>query len=44
MGGASGTYVATFGTQTSTNATGNTILVRFKLAAGQSVSALSFTN
>jgi hypothetical protein len=44
MGGASGTYVATFGTQTSTNATGNMILVRFKLTAGQSITALSFTN
>ena len=44
MTGASGTFTATFGTQTSTNATGNTILVRFKLTAGQSITALRFTN
>ena len=44
MAGATGVYTVTFGTQSSTNATGNTILVRFKLTAGQSITALSFTN
>lgn len=44
MAGAGGTFVITFGTQSSTNATGNTILVRFKLTSGQSITALSFTN
>jgi hypothetical protein len=37
-------FVATFGTQSSTNATGNQILVRFKLNANQSITSLSFTN
>lgn len=44
MSGNSGTFTMTFGTQSSTNATGNAILVRFKLNAGQSITALSFTN
>jgi hypothetical protein len=44
MSGASGTFSITFGTQSSTNATGNQILVRIRLNAGQSISALSFTN
>ncbi len=44
MGGASGAYTITFGPQTSTNANGNTILVRIRLNAGQSISALSFSN
>lgn len=44
MAGAGGTYTITFGTQSSTNATGNTIMVRFKLTTGQSITALSFTN
>jgi hypothetical protein len=44
MAGASGVYTITFGTQTSTNATSNQILVRFRLNAGQSITALSFTN
>ena len=44
MTGASGGFNITFGTQSSTNATDNLILVRFKLAAGQSITALSFTN
>lgn len=43
MNGASGTFQITFGTQTSTNSTGNEILVRFRLNAGQSITALSFT-
>ncbi|AXQ69712.1 hypothetical protein HOU03_gp130 [Caulobacter phage CcrSC] len=43
MTGGSGTFTMTFGTQSSTNATGNTILVRFKLNPGQSITALSFT-
>ncbi|UTC29860.1 hypothetical protein BAJUN_02300 [Bajunvirus bajun] len=44
MNGASGTFNITFGTQSSTNATGNEILIRFRLDAGQSISALSFSN
>ena len=44
MAGASGTYLCTFGTQSSTNSTGNNIIIRFKLNAGQSITALSFTN
>lgn len=44
MSGSSGTFTATFGTQTSSNSTGNQILVRFKLNAGQTITALSFTN
>ena len=37
-----GSYTATFGTLSSTNATNNIIMVRIKLTAGQSISALSF--
>ena len=44
MSGSSGTFLCTFGTKSSTNSTGNNIIVRFKLAAGQSITALSFTN
>jgi hypothetical protein len=44
MTGASGTFQITFGTQSSTNATSNQILVRFRLNAGQSITALSITN
>lgn len=44
MTGAGGTFQITFGTQSSTNATGNEILVRFRLNAGQSITGLSFTN
>lgn len=44
MAGATGTYVGTFGTQSSTNSTGNQILVRFKLNTNQSISSLSFKN
>lgn len=44
MTGASGVFQITFGTQSSTNATDNLILVRFRLNPGQSISALSFTN
>lgn len=40
----SGSFTATFGTLSSTNATNNIIMVRFKLAANQSISALSFIN
>lgn len=36
------TYSLTFGTESSSNATANEILVRFKLNAGQAISALSF--
>jgi hypothetical protein len=43
MSGSSGSFVVTFGTASSTSATGNTILVRFRLNTGQSISALSFT-
>lgn len=44
MTGSSGTFTMTFGTQTSSNSTGNQILVRFRLNSGQSITALSFTN
>jgi hypothetical protein len=44
MTGGSGAFNITFGTQSSTNATDNLILVRFKLATGQSITALSFSN
>lgn len=37
-----GTWTCTFGTLSSTSASNNIILVRFKLTAGQSISALSF--
>lgn len=36
------TYTLTFGTESSSNATNNEILVRFKLTAGQAISAISF--
>lgn len=38
----SGSWTCTFGTLSSTNAANNNILVRFKLTAGQSITALSF--
>jgi hypothetical protein len=38
----SGSWTATFGTLSSTSSANNIILVRFKLSAGQSISALSF--
>lgn len=44
MTGGSGAFQITFGTQSSTNAVGNEILVRFRLNAGQSITALSFSN
>lgn len=44
MSGNSGTFAMTFGTQSSTNSTGNAILVRFRLNPGQSITALNFTN
>jgi hypothetical protein len=44
MTGGSGTFGITFGTASSTSATSNTILVRFRLNTGQSITALSFTN
>jgi hypothetical protein len=44
MTGSSGTFPVTFGTKSSTNSTGNDIIIRFKLTAGQSITALSFTN
>lgn len=44
MTGSTGNFTVTFGTQSSTNATGNEIRVRFRLNAGQSITALSFTN
>jgi hypothetical protein len=44
MAGAGGVFVITFGTQSSSNATGNEILVRFKLEAGQSITTLAFTS
>lgn len=44
MNGASGVFTMTFGTQSSTNATDNTVLVHFRLSPGQQISALAFTN
>lgn len=41
--GGNGTTEITFGTQSSTNATGNQILVRIRLAAGQSLTGISIT-
>ncbi len=43
MSGSTGAFTVTFGTASSTSATGSTILVRFRLNTGQSISALSFT-
>lgn len=42
--GSSGSYTATFGTQSSTNSTNNIILVRIRLNAGQQITSLSFSN
>ncbi len=44
MTGASGTFTAVFGPQSSSNAISNFIYVRFRLNAGQSITALSFSN
>lgn len=44
MSGSSGTFTCTFGTESSTNSTGNDIIVRFKLVSGNSITALSFSN
>lgn len=44
MSGNSGIFNITFGPQTSSNATGNIILVRFRLNSSQRISALSFSN
>lgn len=44
MLGTSGSYTITFGPETSTNAAGNMIVVRIRLNAGQSITALSFSN
>jgi len=44
MSGSGGTFLCTFGTESSTNSTGNDIMIRFKLAVGQSITALSFTS
>lgn len=44
MTGGSGAFTITFGTESSTNADGNEILVRFRLNAGQTITALSFSN
>jgi hypothetical protein len=44
MSGATGSFQMTFGTASSTSATGNEILVRFRLNAGQAITALSFSN
>lgn len=44
MNGGSGTFTITFGTQSSTNATGNEVLIRFRLNAGQQITALAYSN
>jgi hypothetical protein len=43
MAGTTGAYQMVFGAQSSSNATGNNILVRFRLNAGQTITALSFS-
>ncbi len=43
MTGSSGAFQMVFGAQSSSNATGNNILVRFRLNTGQSITALSFS-
>lgn len=42
--GSTGTVSVSFGTESSSNSTNNAVIVRFKLNAGQSISALSFSN
>lgn len=42
--GNSGTVNVTFGTASSTNSTNNAVVVRIKLTAGQSITALNITN
>ena len=44
MTGSSGIFNVTFGPQTSSNATNNIILVRFRLNSSQRISSLSFSN
>ena len=39
-----GTFTCTFGTESSSNDTNNRILIRWKLTAGQSITAMSFTS
>ena len=39
-----GTFTCTFGTESSSNASDNVILVRFKLTSGQSISDISFAD
>ena len=41
--GSTGIFECTFGTETSSNATSNIIMVRFKMTAGDQITALSFT-
>jgi len=38
-----GTFTCVFGTESSSNDTGNRILIRWKLTSGQSITAMSFT-
>jgi hypothetical protein len=44
MNGANGAFTITFGTQSSTNATGNEIQVRIKLSPGEQITGLTFSN
>ena len=39
-----GTFTCVFGTESSSNDTGNRILIRWKLTSGQSITAMSFTS
>ena len=39
-----GTFTCVFGTESSSNASDNVILVRFKLTSGQSISDISFAD
>ena len=43
MGGSSGTFTCTFGTESSSNDSNNRILVRWRLDAGDSITAMSFS-
>lgn len=44
MNGSSGSFLCTFGTKSSTDSINNDIIIRFQLNAGQSITALSFSN
>ena len=43
MDGGAGRYVATFGQESSTAAVNNSVLVRFRLEAGDQITGVAFT-